>query len=91
MDSTLGCSYHWRRIWRPAGHGMGLALCLSSHACSCLLHGGDVQRVRILFSGLVRHTDYSRYPVAGGQYSWVAILAPTRWARSMSYLCGWLV
>jgi len=30
----------------------------------------------------------SAYPVAGGQYSWVAILAPTRWARSMSYLCG---
>jgi choline transport protein len=33
----------------------------------------------------------SAYPVAGGQYSWVAILAPTRWARSMSYLCGWSV
>ncbi|KAE8836158.1 hypothetical protein HRS9139_04256 [Pyrenophora teres f. teres] len=33
----------------------------------------------------------SAYPVAGGQYSWVAILAPTRWARSMSYLCGWFM
>ncbi|KAF1838196.1 GABA permease [Decorospora gaudefroyi] len=33
----------------------------------------------------------SSYPVAGGQYSWVAILAPTQWARPMSYLCGWFM
>ncbi|EUC27671.1 hypothetical protein COCCADRAFT_41656 [Bipolaris zeicola 26-R-13] len=33
----------------------------------------------------------SAYPVAGGQYSWVAILAPSRWAKSMSYLCGWFM
>ncbi|KAI8938293.1 hypothetical protein NX059_005947 [Plenodomus lindquistii] len=33
----------------------------------------------------------SAYPVAGGQYSWVAILAPTRYARGLSYLCGWFM
>lgn len=33
----------------------------------------------------------SAYPVAGGQYSWVALLAPKRWARGMSYICGWYV
>lgn len=33
----------------------------------------------------------SAYPVAGGQYSWVAILAPKKWARGMSYLCGWFM
>ncbi|KAH7361173.1 GABA permease [Pyrenochaeta sp. MPI-SDFR-AT-0127] len=33
----------------------------------------------------------SAYPVAGGQYSWVAILAPTRVARGLSYLCGWFM
>ncbi|KAF2853998.1 GABA permease [Plenodomus tracheiphilus IPT5] len=33
----------------------------------------------------------SAYPVAGGQYSWVAILAPTRFARGLSYLCGWFM
>ncbi|KAF2803345.1 GABA permease [Mytilinidion resinicola] len=33
----------------------------------------------------------SAYPVAGGQYSWVAILAPQRWARGFSYICGWFM
>ncbi|KAJ4374776.1 hypothetical protein N0V83_001852 [Neocucurbitaria cava] len=33
----------------------------------------------------------SAYPTAGGQYSWVAILAPTRWAKGLSYLCGWFM
>ncbi|KAF2431563.1 GABA permease [Tothia fuscella] len=33
----------------------------------------------------------SAYPVAGGQYSWVAILAPQKWARGMSYVCGWFM
>src|SRR5688572_28521166 len=33
----------------------------------------------------------SAYPVAGGQYAWVAIFAPRKWRRSMSYICGWLV
>ncbi|KAF2134784.1 GABA permease [Dothidotthia symphoricarpi CBS 119687] len=33
----------------------------------------------------------SAYPVAGGQYSWVAILAPSRYARGLSYVCGWFM
>ncbi|OCK85268.1 GABA permease [Lepidopterella palustris CBS 459.81] len=33
----------------------------------------------------------SAYPVAGGQYSWVAILAPQKWARGFSYVCGWFM
>ncbi|KAF2114091.1 GABA permease [Lophiotrema nucula] len=33
----------------------------------------------------------SAYPVAGGQYSWVAILAPAKWARVFSYVCGWFM
>ncbi|KAG9956775.1 putative GABA permease, partial [Aureobasidium melanogenum] len=33
----------------------------------------------------------SAYPVAGGQYSWVAIVAPQRWARGFSYVCGWFM
>ncbi|KAL1627754.1 hypothetical protein SLS54_002020 [Diplodia seriata] len=33
----------------------------------------------------------SAYPVAGGQYSWVFILAPKRWARGLSYVCGWFM
>ncbi|KAF2104499.1 GABA permease [Rhizodiscina lignyota] len=33
----------------------------------------------------------SAYPVAGGQYSWVAILAPQKWARGLSYVCGWFM
>jgi amino acid transporter len=33
----------------------------------------------------------SAYPTAGGQYSWVAILAPPAWARGFSYVCGWFM
>ncbi|KAK5954643.1 hypothetical protein OHC33_004366 [Knufia fluminis] len=33
----------------------------------------------------------SAYPVAGGQYSWVAILAPRGIARGMSYMTGWFM
>ncbi|XDG06829.1 hypothetical protein ABKA04_006444 [Annulohypoxylon sp. FPYF3050] len=33
----------------------------------------------------------SAYPVAGGQYSWVAVLAPSRWARGMSWVTGWFM
>ena len=33
----------------------------------------------------------SAYPVAGGQYSWVAIIAPPRIARGMSWITGWFL
>jgi amino acid transporter len=33
----------------------------------------------------------SAFPVAGGQYSWVAILAPPKYARPLSYCCGWFI
>ncbi|KAK4502896.1 hypothetical protein PRZ48_006322 [Zasmidium cellare] len=33
----------------------------------------------------------SAYPVAGGQYSWVALLAPKKTARGFSYVCGWFM
>ena len=33
----------------------------------------------------------SAYPVAGGQYSWVAILAPPSCARALSYVTGWFM
>lgn len=33
----------------------------------------------------------SAYPLAGGQYSWVAILAPPTIARGMSWVTGWFL
>ncbi|KAF1816260.1 GABA permease [Eremomyces bilateralis CBS 781.70] len=33
----------------------------------------------------------SKFPLAGGQYSWVAILAPKSVAKVMSYICGWFM
>ena len=33
----------------------------------------------------------SMYPVAGGQYSWVAALTPPRYARGLSYATGWFM
>ncbi|WPH03217.1 putative GABA permease [Acrodontium crateriforme] len=31
----------------------------------------------------------SAYPLAGGQYSWVAVLAPKSISRGFAYVCGW--
>lgn len=33
----------------------------------------------------------SRWPVAGGQYTWVSLLAPRKIARPMSYITGWFM
>lgn len=33
----------------------------------------------------------SAYPIAGGQYSWVAALAPAKWTRGMSWVTGWFM
>jgi choline transport protein len=33
----------------------------------------------------------SAYPLAGGQYSWAAILAPRSWSKGLSYICGWFM
>ena len=33
----------------------------------------------------------SAYPVSGGQYSWVAVLAPKSVARGMSWTTGWFM
>ncbi|KAJ5210949.1 Amino acid/polyamine transporter I [Penicillium cf. griseofulvum] len=33
----------------------------------------------------------SRWPVAGGQYSWVAVLAPPLVSRQLSYITGWFM
>ncbi|KAL5342817.1 amino acid/polyamine transporter I [Aspergillus crustosus] len=33
----------------------------------------------------------SQWPVAGGQYSWVALLAPSKVSRQLSYITGWFM
>lgn len=33
----------------------------------------------------------ARWPLAGGQYSWVALMAPSRISRQMSYITGWFM
>ncbi|KAL2047308.1 hypothetical protein N7G274_001329 [Stereocaulon virgatum] len=33
----------------------------------------------------------SAYPIAGGQYSWVAVIAPPKIARGMSWVTGWFM
>ncbi|KAK3070645.1 hypothetical protein LTR53_010098 [Teratosphaeriaceae sp. CCFEE 6253] len=33
----------------------------------------------------------SAFPVAGGQYSWTAILTPPKYSRITSYICGWFI
>ncbi|KAF4771469.1 hypothetical protein N7455_007806 [Penicillium solitum] len=44
-----------------------------------------------MFIALAMAEMCSRWPVAGGQYSWVAMLAPPRVSRKLSYITGWFM
>jgi amino acid transporter len=44
-----------------------------------------------VFIALAMAEMCSRWPVAGGQYSWVAMLAPPRVSRQLSYITGWFM
>ncbi|KAJ5426261.1 hypothetical protein N7465_001331 [Penicillium sp. CMV-2018d] len=44
-----------------------------------------------MFIALAMAEMCSRWPVAGGQYSWVAMLAPPRISRQLSYITGWFM
>ncbi|KAJ5681097.1 hypothetical protein N7536_012236, partial [Penicillium majusculum] len=44
-----------------------------------------------MFIALAMAEMCSRWPVAGGQYSWVAMLAPPRVSRQLSYITGWFM
>jgi amino acid transporter len=44
-----------------------------------------------IFIALAMAEMCSRWPVAGGQYSWVAMLAPPRVSRQLSYITGWFM
>ncbi|KAJ5731918.1 hypothetical protein N7493_003399 [Penicillium malachiteum] len=44
-----------------------------------------------IFIALAMAEMCARWPVAGGQYSWVALLAPPRVSRQLSYITGWFM
>ncbi|CAI7600804.1 unnamed protein product [Penicillium crustosum] len=44
-----------------------------------------------MFIALAMAEMCSRWPVAGGQYSWVAMLAPPQVSRQLSYITGWFM
>lgn len=44
-----------------------------------------------IFIALAMAEMCSSWPVAGGQYSWVAMLAPPRVSRQLSYITGWFM
>ncbi|KAH8705517.1 putative GABA permease [Talaromyces proteolyticus] len=44
-----------------------------------------------LIVGVAMAEMCSMYPVAGGQYSWVAALAPPKISRGLSYVTGWFM
>jgi choline transport protein len=68
-----------------------LAVCLVTLAVAYSM--AEMCSACVEYSGMYKttQTDFGRYPVAGGQYSWVAILAPSRVARPFSYICGWFM
>jgi len=44
-----------------------------------------------LFIALAMAEMCARWPVSGGQYSWVAMLAPPKVSRQLSYITGWFM
>ncbi|MCJ1313396.1 hypothetical protein MMC25_007074 [Agyrium rufum] len=44
----------------------------------------------VLLQVLVMAEMASMIPLSGGQYNWVAVLAPPAWSNFLSYLTGWI-
>jgi len=57
---------------------------------SGLVYGFIFSWIGTLLQALVMAEMASMIPLAGGQYNWVAILAPPKWSKFLSYMTGWM-
>ncbi|KAJ4984182.1 choline transport [Stagonosporopsis vannaccii] len=71
-----------------AGIAATFALAISQGGPVTLIYGPIIMCVLVGACAVTLAELASVYPTAGGQYHWVSILAPQKWSRALSYLCG---
>ena len=88
MTSMLGLAFAILNTWTALAASITLAL--PSGGPSAVIWGLLVAGVCNLCLAASLAEFLSAYPTAGGQYHWAAIVAWPRWARTISYVTGWI-
>lgn len=84
--SIIAVGYNMSNSWVAIASSFAIAI--QSGGALSLLYGIITVAVAMLFTGLTLAELASVYPTAGGQYHFTSIMAPSRWARELSYFSG---
>lgn len=84
--NILAIGYNTSSTW--IGLAVSMTVAIASGGSVTLLYGVIIVNIAMFFTGLTLAELASVYPTAGGQYHFTALLAPSNWGRSMSYICG---
>ncbi|RMJ23174.1 Amino acid permease, partial [Aspergillus sp. HF37] len=84
--SIIAVGYNMSNSWVAIASSFAIAI--QSGGALSLLYGIITVAVAMLFTGLTLAELASVYPTAGGQYHFTSIIAPSRWARGLSYFSG---
>lgn len=84
--SIIAVGYNMSNSWVAIASSFAIAI--QSGGSLSLLYGIITVAVAMLFTGLTLAELASVYPTAGGQYHFTSIIAPSRWARGLSYFSG---
>ncbi|OJJ42257.1 hypothetical protein ASPZODRAFT_105533 [Penicilliopsis zonata CBS 506.65] len=87
--SQLGLAFVVLTTWTSMAASMNIAL--PSGGPVAILYGLIVSGVLTMAVALSLAEICSVYPTNGAQYEWTAILAPPKYRRILSYICGWIV
>ncbi|KAI5778866.1 amino acid permease-domain-containing protein [Geopyxis carbonaria] len=86
--SMLGLGFAILNSWTALSASLSIAL--PSGGTSSVLWGLLISGVCNACLAASLAEFLSAYPTAGGQYHWVALLAPHRCRRLLSWSCGWI-
>ncbi|KAA8907841.1 amino acid permease [Sphaerosporella brunnea] len=86
--SLLGFAFIILNTWTGMSASLSLALPLGGP--SVVLWGLLVSSIGNGCLALSMAEFASAYPIAAGQYYWVAILSNPEWASLLSWMCGWI-
>lgn len=86
--SMLGLAFAILNTWTALAASISIAL--PSGGPSAVIWGLMVAGVCNLCLAASLAEFLSAYPTAGGQYHWAAIVSWKQWARSISFITGWI-
>ncbi|KAI5813915.1 amino acid/polyamine transporter I [Pyronema omphalodes] len=86
--SLLGYAFITLNTWTALAASLNLAL--PAGGPSAVLWGLVVSGIGCTCLAASMAEFASVYPTAAGQYYWVALVAPPKWAQVLSWSCGWI-